>query len=67
MLKSIVAVVVAVVTWFVVATIGNWILRAPLPGYTTVEANNNPQIKHLWDYFLLSAASPPILVAEDAL
>ena len=41
MVKSIVAVVVAVVTWFVVATIGNWILRAALPGYTAVEASMN--------------------------
>jgi hypothetical protein len=41
MVKSIVAVIVAVVTWFVVATIGNWILRAALPGYTAVEASMN--------------------------
>jgi hypothetical protein len=39
MVKSIVAVVVAVVTWFVVATIGNWILRAGLSGYAAVEAS----------------------------
>jgi hypothetical protein len=39
MVKSIVAVVVAVVTWFVVATIGNWILRAELSGYAAVEAS----------------------------
>ena len=41
MIKSIVAVIVAIVTWFVVATIGNWILRAALPGYTAVEASMN--------------------------
>jgi hypothetical protein len=41
MVKSIIAVIVAVVTWFVVATIGNWILRAALPGYTAVEASMN--------------------------
>ena len=37
MLRSILAVIVAVVTWFVVATICNFILRAALPGYTAVE------------------------------
>jgi hypothetical protein len=41
MIKSIVAVIVAVFTWFVVATIGNRILRAALPGYTAVEASMN--------------------------
>ncbi len=37
MIKSIAAVIVAVVTWFVVATIGNLFLRAALPGYTVVK------------------------------
>ena len=37
MLRSILAVVVAVITWVVVATIGNWILRAALPGYSAAE------------------------------
>lgn len=37
MLRSIVAVIVAVVSWFVVATILNWILRAALPGYSVAE------------------------------
>lgn len=41
MLKSILGIVVAVVTWFVVATIGNWILRAALPGYSAVEVSMN--------------------------
>ena len=41
MLKSILAVIVAIVTWFIVATIGNWILRAVLPGYSAVEASMN--------------------------
>jgi hypothetical protein len=41
MLKSILAVIVAVVTWFVGATIGNWILRAALPGYSALEASMN--------------------------
>jgi len=45
MLKSIVAVVVAVVTWFVVATIGNWIPRArfrvtPQSKLTTIHRSN---------------------------
>jgi hypothetical protein len=39
MLRSILAVIVAVITWFVVATIGNLILRAALPGYTAVEVS----------------------------
>jgi len=37
MLRSILAVVVAVITWLVVATIGNWILRPSLPGYAAAE------------------------------
>ncbi len=41
MIRSILAVIVAVVTWFIVATIGNWILRAALPGYSAVEVSMN--------------------------
>ena len=41
MLRSTLAIIVAVVTWFVVATIGNWILRAALPGYSAVEVSLN--------------------------
>jgi len=41
MIRSIFAVIVAVVTWFIVATIGNWILRAGLPGYSAVEVSMN--------------------------
>lgn len=41
MLRSILAVIVAVITWFIVATVGNWILRALLPGYSAVEVSMN--------------------------
>ena len=41
MIRSIFAVIVAVVTWFVVATVVNWILRAGLPGYSAVEVSMN--------------------------
>jgi hypothetical protein len=41
MLRSILAVIVAVITWFIVATIVNWILRALLPGYSAVEVSLN--------------------------
>jgi hypothetical protein len=41
MIRSIFAVIVAVVTWFIVATILNWILRAGLPGYAAVEVSMN--------------------------
>ena len=41
MLRSTLAIIVAVVTWFVVATIGNWILRGLLPGYSAVEVSMN--------------------------
>jgi len=37
MIRSICAVVIAVVGWFVAATLGNWLLRALLPGYSGVE------------------------------
>ena len=41
MIRSILAVIVAVITWFIVATIGNWILRAALPGYSADEVSMN--------------------------
>ena len=41
MLRSTLAIILAVVTWFVVATIGNRILRAVLPGYSAVEVSLN--------------------------
>jgi hypothetical protein len=41
MIRSILAVIVGVITWFIVATIGNWILRAALPGYLAVEVSMN--------------------------
>jgi hypothetical protein len=41
MIRSIFAVIVAVVTWFIVATIGNLIMRAALPGYSAVEVSMN--------------------------
>ena len=37
MLRSIIAVIAAIVAWFLVATLGNFILRAALPGYTESE------------------------------
>jgi hypothetical protein len=41
MLRSILAVIIAIVTWFVVGTIGNWILRLAIPGYSAVEVAMN--------------------------
>jgi len=41
LLRSIVAVIVAVVTWFVVATVVNRIFRAALPGYSVAEVSMN--------------------------
>jgi hypothetical protein len=37
MLRAIFAVVISVVTWFVIATIGNLSLRVLMPGYKAVE------------------------------
>ena len=37
MLRSIGAIVVSLITWFLVATVGNWLLRALIPGYAAVE------------------------------
>src|SRR5262249_4329151 len=39
MLRLIFAVIISIVTWFVVATGGNWLLRAWLPDYAAVEAD----------------------------
>ena len=41
MLRSILAVIVAVFSWFIVATIGNLIVRAVVPGYSAVEVSMN--------------------------
>src|SRR5262249_49676623 len=38
MVRAIAAVVIAIVAWFVAATVGNWALRALVPGYSAVEA-----------------------------
>ena len=38
MLRSICAVLISVVTWFLIATVVNWLLRAVVPGYTASEA-----------------------------
>ena len=37
MLRSICAVIISVVTWFLVATVGNLLLRVLFPGYAAVE------------------------------
>jgi len=41
MLRSIIAIIVAIVTWFIVATVVNRILRAALPGYSLAEVSLN--------------------------
>jgi hypothetical protein len=41
MVKSICAVVIGVVAWFLTATVGNLLIRALVPGYTAVEADMN--------------------------
>ncbi len=38
MVRSISAVVLAIIAWFATATVCNWVLRAALPGYAAVEA-----------------------------
>jgi hypothetical protein len=38
MSRLICSVAFAVVVWFVAATVGNWLIRAALPGYSAVEA-----------------------------
>ncbi len=37
MIRSTLSVLVGILTWFVVATVLNWLLRAALPGYSAVE------------------------------
>ena len=41
MLRSICAVVISVITWFLVATVGNLLIRVLLPGYAAVEVSMN--------------------------
>jgi hypothetical protein len=41
MLRSICAVVISVITWFLVATAGNLLIRLLLPGYAAVEVSMN--------------------------
>src|SRR5260370_16808110 len=47
MIRSILAVIVGGITWFIVGSIGNWILRAALPGYSAVEVSMNFMICRL--------------------
>jgi hypothetical protein len=37
MIRSSLAIIVAIFAWGLVATVGNWLLRAALPGYAAVE------------------------------
>jgi len=37
MIKSIAAIVAGLTVWFVIATLGNFLLRAAMPGYAAVE------------------------------
>ena len=37
MLRSICAILVSFIAWFLVATVGNWLVRILVPGYTEVE------------------------------
>jgi hypothetical protein len=57
MIRSIFAVIVAIVTLFIVATIGNWILRAALPGYSAVEVSMNFTLKMVIGRLLLGLVS----------
>jgi len=41
MIKSIAAIAAGLVTWFVVATLANFVVRSALPGYTDVEVAMN--------------------------
>jgi hypothetical protein len=57
MLRSILAVIVSVIGWFVVATIGNWILRLAVPGYSAVEVSMNFTLTMMICRLLLGLAS----------
>lgn len=57
MLRSIIAVIVAVITWFIVATIGNWILRVVLPGYSAVEVSMNFTLRMMIGRLILGLVS----------
>ena len=37
--RAIAGVILGIVVWIVVATVGNWLIRAALPGYTAVEVS----------------------------
>jgi hypothetical protein len=39
MIRSLLAVLAGLITWFVVATLGNFLIRALLPGYVAAEPN----------------------------
>jgi len=41
MIRSIIGVIVGIVGWFVIATVGNWVLRAAVPGYAESEPTMN--------------------------
>jgi len=54
MIRSILA---ALVTWFIVATIGNLILRAVRPGYSAVEVSMNFTLKMMVCRLILGLVS----------
>src|SRR5262245_24865962 len=57
MLRSIAGVVLGIIAWFVVATIGNLILRAVLPGYAAVEVSMNFTLAMMLGRLLLGLLS----------
>jgi len=57
MARSIGGALAGLVAWFVVATLGNFALRAALPGYTAVEATMEFSDTMLWARLLLGAVS----------
>jgi len=57
MIRSIIAVIIGIVGWFVVATAGNWILRALIPGYSESEPTMNFTLAMMVGRLLLGLVS----------
>ena len=55
--RTVLAVIGGIVAWIVVATLGNFVLRAALPGYVAVEKSMDFTLAMLWARLVLGAIS----------
>jgi hypothetical protein len=57
MIRTVAAVIIGCVVWFLMATVGNFLLRALLPGYATVEPSMAFSLSMLFARLVLGIVS----------